>query len=145
MSEVATFGVLLSPWLLAFGPKAPCRSTPPTPVVHRAHYRSIFFPSTPYRGTSLMRNRPPPLGPPKGTRHITTAGSYGGAVYYERDTPAGDPPPLHSTQDVLQAKSALMPPFSAPSFPPSSTHPHFRPAPTPLPLNPKPLTPSPQP
>ena len=36
-----------------------------------------------YRGTSLIRNSPPPLGPPQGPRHMATVESYGGAVSYD--------------------------------------------------------------
>ena len=40
-----------------------------------------------YRGTSLIRYRPHPLGPPEDPRHSPTIGSYEGAVSYERGTP----------------------------------------------------------
>ena len=40
-----------------------------------------------YRGTSLMRKCPPPLGPPWGPRHRSTVGFFGGAVSYQRGTP----------------------------------------------------------
>jgi len=39
------------------------------------------------RGTSPMRNRPPPLGPPYEPRYGPTVGSYGVAVSYKRGTP----------------------------------------------------------
>ena len=38
-------------------------------------------------GTSLIRNSPPPLGPPQGPRHSPTVDLGGGAVSYERGTP----------------------------------------------------------
>ena len=40
-----------------------------------------------YRGTSLIRNTPPPLGSQQGPRNRPTVGSYGEAVSYERGTP----------------------------------------------------------
>ena len=40
-----------------------------------------------YRGTSLIRNRPPPLEPPMEPRHGPIVGSYGVAVSYKRGTP----------------------------------------------------------
>jgi len=40
-----------------------------------------------YRSTSLIRNRPPPLGLPEGPRHRPTVGSWGGVVLYERGNP----------------------------------------------------------
>ena len=40
-----------------------------------------------YRGTSLIRNRHPPLGPPQEPKHGPTAGSYGVAVSFKRGTP----------------------------------------------------------
>ena len=40
-----------------------------------------------YRGTSLMRNYPPPPGPTWDPGHRPTVGSYGKAVSYERGTP----------------------------------------------------------
>ena len=40
-----------------------------------------------YMGTSLIRNSPPPLGPPYDPRHRSTVGSLEGAVSYERGTP----------------------------------------------------------
>ena len=46
-----------------------------------------MFESPLYRVTSLIRNSPPPLGPPYSTRHSPTVGSQGGAVSYERGTP----------------------------------------------------------
>ena len=48
-----------------------------------------FAQKTLYRGTSLIRKCPPPLGTPQGPRHRPTVGSYGGAVSYERGTPVG--------------------------------------------------------
>ena len=39
-----------------------------------------------YRGTSLIRTRPPPLGPPWVPRHSPTVGFQGGAFSYERGT-----------------------------------------------------------
>jgi hypothetical protein len=41
-----------------------------------------------YTGTSLIKKRPHSLRPPKERRHSHTVGSYGGAVSYERGTPA---------------------------------------------------------
>ena len=43
-----------------------------------------------YRGTSLIRNRPTPLGPPQEPRHGPTVGSYGMAASYKRGTPVGE-------------------------------------------------------
>jgi hypothetical protein len=43
--------------------------------------------ATSCRGTSLIRKRPPLLGPPYGPRHSFAAGSYGKAFSYERVTP----------------------------------------------------------
>ena len=40
-----------------------------------------------YRGTSLNRNYPPPLGPPQGPRYSPTRVSWGGVVFDERGTP----------------------------------------------------------
>jgi len=40
-----------------------------------------------YRDASLIRNNPPPLGPPQGPELSLTVGSYEGAVSYERGTP----------------------------------------------------------
>jgi hypothetical protein len=40
-----------------------------------------------YRGISLKRNRPPPLGPPKDPRYSPTAEAYQGGVSCERGTP----------------------------------------------------------
>ena len=40
-----------------------------------------------YRGTSLIRNRPPPLRPPQGPRRRPTVGSWGEAFSYEPGTP----------------------------------------------------------
>ena len=42
-----------------------------------------------YRGASLIRNRPPPQGPPEEPRHGPTVGSYGAAVSYKQGTPVG--------------------------------------------------------
>jgi hypothetical protein len=39
------------------------------------------------RGTSLIRNSPPTLGPPYAPKHEPTVGSYEGDVSYERGTP----------------------------------------------------------
>ena len=46
----------------------------------------------PYRGTSLIINSPPPLGPPEGPKHSPTVGAKGGAVSYERGTPVNPEP-----------------------------------------------------
>ena len=40
-----------------------------------------------YRGISLIRNNPPPLGPPQAPRHSPTAESQGGAGSCELGTP----------------------------------------------------------
>ena len=39
-----------------------------------------------YRGTSLIRNSCPPLGPPERPRLSPTVGSQGGKIFYERGT-----------------------------------------------------------
>ena len=39
-----------------------------------------------YKGTSLKRNSPTPLGPQQGSRHIPTVGFKGKAVFDERGT-----------------------------------------------------------
>ena len=76
-----------------------------TSVTLRADQSAIFpktwkslpspsLPGVPYRGTSLIRNRPPPLGPAEEPRHGPTVGSYGVAVSYERGTLVG---PIRST------------------------------------------------
>jgi hypothetical protein len=43
-----------------------------------------------YRCTSLIRNRPPPLGPPYEPRHGPTVGSHGVALSDKRGTPVRD-------------------------------------------------------
>ena len=40
-----------------------------------------------YRGTSLIRKRRPPMTTIGASRYSPTAGSYGGAISYERGTP----------------------------------------------------------
>jgi hypothetical protein len=39
-----------------------------------------------YRGTSLIRNSPPPVGPPQDSRYSPDVGSWEEGVSYERDT-----------------------------------------------------------
>ena len=56
-----------------------------------------------YRGTSLVRKRPPPPGPAEGPRHSPTVGSYGEAFSYERGTP------VHTRGGDLEQASALVP------------------------------------
>ena len=55
-----------------------------------------------YRGTSLMRKRPPPE-PTQGPTHRPTAGSQGVAVSYERGTPVhGDRVGSHVTANTVE-------------------------------------------
>ena len=58
-------------------------------LVQEGHYLLLLADGSlmAYRGTSPMRNSPPPLGPPYGPRHRPTVGSWGGAVSYERGAP----------------------------------------------------------
>ena len=39
------------------------------------------------QGYLAHKNTPTPVGPPEGPRHMTSVGSYGAAVSYERGTP----------------------------------------------------------
>ena len=48
-------------------------------------YRGIPWPG--YRGTSLIKKTPTPLGPPYSPRHEPAVGSWGGRVSCERGTP----------------------------------------------------------
>jgi len=50
-----------------------------TPAAARTQAPSVICHA--YRSTSLIRNRPPPLGPPYDPRYGPTVGSYGGYVF----------------------------------------------------------------
>jgi hypothetical protein len=47
----------------------------------------FFEPFVNYRGTSLLRNIPPPHRTTMGPRHSPTAGYFGRLMHYERGTP----------------------------------------------------------
>ena len=66
----------------------PVPSSLPT---HHTDADPLSVPRRASRGTSLTRNRPPPLGPPQGPRHSPTVGSYGVAGSYKRGTPVPFP------------------------------------------------------
>ena len=74
-------------------------------LVQEGHYLLLLADGSlmAYRGTSPMRNSPPPLGPPYGPRHRPTVGSWGGAVSYERGTP--HPPQVMRPHNLSGART----------------------------------------
>ena len=56
--------------------------------IHMYIHSSLAFAAALYRGASLIRNCPPPLGPPCDPRYSPTVRCYRGPVSFDQGTPA---------------------------------------------------------